>query len=167
MKTAVPLELLWRAWPEGYVAKRGVMTRRDWQCVAVEPCIDGVMTSWALGGTQFPIPYYEHDPDLAEVDTLSRAAAESTLRRGELLPNVDPKDTATWACLLADLAEAVERRSPARFAADRGLIFNASPEVTNEWRLIGWGSECRWAVDPTHDPALALVWCRIRERKCQ
>lgn len=54
---------------------------------------------------------------------------DARVNRGDLLPLVDASDPATWACLLADLAEAVNARIDQkrhdRFWPQRGLMFTS------------------------------------------
>jgi hypothetical protein len=91
-------ELLRAAWPDGYLPMRGVLTVGGWTCVEV-----------VNGEARFALPHqglaervlaYANAPD--STDSLSRALIE----RGDLLPAVALADAATWACLLADLADA-------------------------------------------------------------
>lgn len=88
-------ELLWKAWPDGYVGMRGVSTVDGWTCIEVQ------------NGHSI---FRQHNDPLTvcvrgssdDVDSVSNAHR----RRGDLLPNVDPTDHATWGCLLYDLARA-------------------------------------------------------------
>jgi len=95
--------LLWKAYPDGYLARRGVLTVGGWQCVEGEEGEDeedGDTSSWWR-----PIP---DNDGLTELGLL-RDLPDARVNAGDLLPLPDPTDTATWACLLQDLAEASNR----------------------------------------------------------
>lgn len=85
-------DLLWKAYPDGYLAKRGVMTVGGWTYIG----FDG-RHSWVREPSE---QYINSECDLTKIYE----------GRGDLLPLPDPSDTATWACLLEDLAEAVNAR---------------------------------------------------------
>lgn len=79
-------ELLWKAWPDGYLARRGVSTVGGW-------LYDGFR--WRKQSTNVEGAYLRQTPP-----------EPGEIRSGDLLPAVDPADTATWATLLLDLADA-------------------------------------------------------------
>ncbi len=142
-------ELLFRAWPDGYLARRGVSTVGGWLCE----------------GDTFYRHNDEGDPSRVVVSAAKRRSTLSNegfplLDAGDLLPNVDPTDPATWACLLQDLAEA--SRSP----TDR---YDLTWSNTDKgWRLF-WQhrsmsnitGRAYFDID-TDDPTLALVRARIQ-----
>jgi hypothetical protein len=99
---------------------------------------------------------------------------------GDLLPNVDPTDVATWACLLQDLVDASGLLSkgtwPEEIAWCRSHAplegsetWERDPNVVTGWSLVVWAN----GGDPTHeftlpnvfDPAEALVRARIQLRE--
>lgn len=88
-------ELLWRAWPDGYLAQRGVQTVGGLTCVDILSPVEGLAFLCQAG--TFTI-----------LD--DSAHTKRVLQAGELLPLVDVSDVATWACLLADLAKATQVR---------------------------------------------------------
>ena len=102
-------ELLWKAWPDGYLAMRGMLTVGGWHCVARREheslwtllrSEGGMTTVYGLpcGGP----PYERRSCWRPEMDDF-RLCAEL----GDLLPQVDPQvDPATWACCKLDLARA-------------------------------------------------------------
>lgn len=108
----VDRELLWRAYPDGFLAGDGVGTVGGWRCVEVAPFgsvwsgrqVDGYRYA-ILGGdvTKDPDGMYERRSDWRLGMDTFRAAIDL----GDLLPNVDPADTATWACVKQDLANAL------------------------------------------------------------
>lgn len=94
--------LLWKAYPDGYLAKRGVLTVGGWQCVA--------------DGQNRPEPYIlflppkrNSSPEILWLPHQNTGPLVDAIPRGDLLPLPDPSDPATWACLLQDLAEASGR----------------------------------------------------------
>lgn len=96
---SVEKELLWKAFPDGYLAIPQVRSVDDWIYFG-----DGVWVEY--GSISFPtmtvLPFKwkaSENVQMGEEDT--RANWED----GRFLPNVDPMDHATWACLLAHLNE--------------------------------------------------------------
>ncbi len=101
---------LWKAWPLGYLPKRGVLTVGGWTCLEAPVDSQEGTSGWVRAAP---------DPDgLTELGLLD-GMPDARVNRGALLPCVDPLDTATWACLLQDLAEALNTRL-AREAKERG-----------------------------------------------
>jgi hypothetical protein len=146
----IETSLLWKAWPTGSLMRRGVSTVGGYLC-------------W--GNYYWTNPVDAGAPGHALADFFGDVPGNRLHDAGLLLPRVSPDDPATWACLLADLAGAVERRAEYRFAAERGLVFNLHPTLTNRAVLEGWGAKFEWEILPTRDVALALVLCRIFERE--
>lgn len=152
----IPHELLWKAWPLGYVPIRGVATVDGYVCVAAA----GLLRRFRR----------EEDGAWVEGTTLDQNDA------GFLLPNVDPSDTATWACLLRDLAEAADGTG---YIAGGTLAYlgalwrrRSDPGVAWWWELIVHTSESGVVFTQTHpftldteDPAIALVLARIELRE--
>ena len=158
-----PVELadLWKAWPSGQLAMRGLTTREGF-VVRESQSRPGVFF-WNRDSV-FATPPNGEKPKI--VEGVAFYASRRTqrwaraLRRGGLLPNVDPRDVATWACLKHDLAEAA------------GL--DPSGEVTFSGRDGTWalsvinrhsgGQILTYDLD-TEDAAQALVLLRIRLRE--
>jgi len=151
--------LLWRAYPSGYLAMRGVLTLGGWQFVS-------------MGNTP-ACPQYMDDPSRV----LGQAAG-----RGDLLPLPDPVDLATWACLKADLAKSEGRFDAIGWAGEtpgKGTWSWSHDEYENSpdrrWRLEfhpfdidGWISsdESHRGYDiDTDNPAEALIRARIQLRE--
>lgn len=101
-------ELLWKAWPEGYLAMRGIMTMGGWQCLGVVADCSLWFPKLAEGSTApvvgLPsgVPPYEQRSAWRPEMSMFRTAADI----GELLPMVNPRDPASWGCLVQDLANA-------------------------------------------------------------
>lgn len=99
--------LLWKAYPEGYLAMRGVLTVGGWWCVHE---IDGGDPDAGAGvfacsaGRFTPARLW---PDgVKDAIRLPVSMCAATLTCGDLLPLLDPGDPATWACLKQALADA-------------------------------------------------------------
>lgn len=147
----IPHELLWKAWPSGMVPIRGVATVGGLVYVP-----DHVGERWYSVET----PYM---------------ATHAAIDAGLLLPNVDPSDTATWACLLRDLAEAADSTG---YIASGTLAYlgalwrrRSDPGTAWWWELTVqlWGTTGFTQAHPftldTEDPATALVLARIELRE--
>lgn len=153
--------LLWRAWPEGALWTRGVRTMGGWTCVRED---------------------HEHNdkPELVFVpETRGRPRSGTTrgdqaLAAGLLLPNPDPSDVATWACLLADLADRLNvpnRPNEPNLAFHWGKVAveNLSEGEPPAWCL--WvASQYGWTDRRVHrldadDPILALILALIQTRE--
>lgn len=190
--TSIPLDLLWRAWPDGYLPMRGVTTVGGWICTDPGPCSPlgtSLAVHWDIEA-RFTRPdwapmLYPADPgDVAGVRNLvcddgeHGRGMETERANGRLLPRVDPTDIATWACLVHDLGEAMNKRAP-----------TADGPITLPWSAFGFdpqypgccfvgdsangGQLIRWKLAPSdnastarHNLPLALVYSRIacRER---
>lgn len=141
-------ELLWAAYPDGYLAMRGVDTVGGWQCVQDNRVVP---SRWVRApGIAYHVQH-ESDPEV-------RCARDA----GDLLPNLDPiGDPATWACALRDLAEAMwpgENHVNASLRRYKG-----------QWLfgIVGTSRNVIIRVD-TDDPAEALALARAslyEERK--
>jgi hypothetical protein len=180
-------ELLRKAYPNGFLAMRGVQTVCGWTClfadtnpyggdhVAVgfhhtgEECR---LTCWP-DGRVLPCSSERHGHPLP-LSNLERRLCE-----GDLLPDVDPEDVATWACCLADLAEALDLVNPSLPKYD---FVTGHAWRSNAWEHDFHGDKFRWWIDvhtsaghawshrfdeleTTRDPALALVLARIQLRE--
>ena len=161
---SIDRELLWRAFPDGYLAMRGVATVGGWQCIVAFR--DGNPNSgsgifYSSAGHFYTMCWPEGVKDAMRVPEVLASAA---LNRGDLLPNVDPADTATWACLLAELGRT------AGLQEWRTLDFYRDG-TKHRWMLWAFrpgSSETRAFRGPlfdTDDPALALVRALIHLRE--
>ena len=160
-------DLLLRAWPLGYLPMRGVLTVGGWTFAGIQHKYETERQErW------FPPPRWEHPSGFAGSD-YALASMGGAVGVGDLLPAVDPTDTATWACLLADCARAAWPTEPGPF--DRLALRRP---VTGTWTLQAsvpslkrpgtcMGLEVCFGVSaiPTDDPALALVHVRIALRE--
>ena len=157
-------ELLWKAYPDGYLAMRGVTTVGGWICLGKD--FYWVAPPGADVGNR---DEHRHSYRCVLQSSLTFDRAEP----GDLLPNVDPTDHATWACLLADLIEAAGLPSEQNGVAWRPVWKWTSDYPTDKvlvhWQLLVWldGDEAvRTFRDiTTRDPALALVLARIQLRE--
>lgn len=164
-------ELLLRAWPDGYLAMRGVQTAGGrWQCTKVQD-------SFVL----FSDPdEYDGDVVIRQDQAQFRGIAVFPSQDGSLLPNVDPADVATWACLLADLwfAKWGEPAGTNLFWRHEGpedywILGQLEAAQPKERRLApsSFRGTVSFNVDPeeartfTQDPARALVLARIQLRE--
>ena len=156
-------ELLWKAWPDGYLAMGGVRSVEGFVYMG-----DGVWVeteSMANGPTATVLPYedrFSPNVQAGERDTLA------CLEAGYFLPNVDPEDIATWACLLADLAEAggMTGRERLNLMWRRQERPSYHPEHERVvWLLYSAYRSGRAFFIDTDDPALALVLARIDLRE--
>ena len=101
-------DLLWEAYPDGFVACQGLTTVSGWMFIRPNP--NGI--SWTLQSPHdcdeviYPDRIKHHNKTGEKINCWSKPAGEA-LANGDLLPNVDKSDVATWACLLEDLAQAV------------------------------------------------------------
>lgn len=110
--------LLWKAYPDGYLDKRGVQTVAGWTYLGGE--------AWAAPGCY----------TIQDLDSVRYPG--HPLPKGDLLPLPDPMDAATWACLLQDLAEAsgrFEHRKPWVGFTLNLWIDDPAPEGLRWWVL--------------------------------
>ena len=167
-------KLLWKAWPDGYLAIRGVSTLNEYICV--QPAGPVRLPLWC---------HWENWDIILRRDSWftgreESESAEALVKAGDLLPNVDPTDVATWACLLADLAEALGQgrsedgwegygvmkwslsyHSEARRVGNIVINGNQTARTT----LTVNGEDIVLEGVCTGDPALALVLARIKIRE--
>ncbi len=184
MGTTIDRDLLRKAWPDGYLGMRGVRTVGNWQCVWEDPPfeLEGGF-SW-LGSLTFLPPSRRHSHPINGLASLVRGkrawtddeftwldlATSKTVERldaaheaGNLLPNVDPEDVATWACLLSDLAQALVGEDDVLDVAWRRATsahWRAAVTLGAGHRVLNYPFD----ID-TDDPALALVLARIQMRE--
>jgi len=191
-------ELLWKAWPDGYLPMNRVNTVSGLTFVSLSVHgeenhpkygkYEQICTHWVK------LDAYDDHPWL-EVwvgDHIPTTQVSKEHERGDLLPNVDPSDMATWACLLKDLAMAyntvVEPEPENPIPTEHGLAFlmiQDDPRVyilsceshrvafcadrdTAEAYASHFSSDqvrVEAAAFDTDDPALALVLARIQVRE--
>ena len=192
-------ELLWEAWPEGYLAIQGVSTVGGWQYLGESP--GGQRWFRNKPGLHLLRAHKENGEYPAHWPggwfATDLRVPEKPHKSGDLLPNVDPTDVATWACLLQDLAEAaglavvknLTWRTPGRemgpmtwllsgddFAIGDGLAEFAV--IASRAFSADGGEALERAVNAmvarmvdfdidTDDPAEALILARIQLRKDQ
>lgn len=162
------LRYLREAHPDGHLAARGVHTVGGYVCVDVESC----------GDAHFLHP--EGGPTL--VMGRGRRSICARFNRGNrltdgpdaLLPMPDPADAATWACLLADLADALGVPNRPDEPNVGYLWHRLSDEERLDGEPPGWllyvQSSGGWTDRRVHDvdvedPAHALVIARARARR--
>ena len=164
---AIDRKLLWKAWPEGFLPMRGASTVGGWVCIRTPAdCRYANPREW-----HFFAPFPVFRAGQHEASSTRRLegdeAMEGVRQQGDPLPNVDPTDVATWACLLQDLEQALLAQS-AGVPSDHipgGLLWR--PHRGERWILedvngnIGHVNLDERAVDP----AMALVRARIQLRE--
>ncbi len=160
-------ELLWAAWPDGYLAMRGVMTVAGWQCIGV--ATDKSLwfplrregTAPILGLPSGGPPYEQRSSWRADMDPF-RLAADM----GDLLPDIDPTDTATWACLKADLARAAGAPDLATEISWTSMHMAGAWHWTVSWHEDNRRSQAQpFDSIETKNPGLALLMARIQLRR--
>lgn len=186
-------DLLLQAYPAGFLLVPGLATVGGWRCLNVVP---GDVSSlaqgeawWGYFGTQamppgvFIFPVFVHmalnvlgiwrdREKRGEEDGGDAASLRQACRRGALLPLPDRNDHATWACLLADLWQAMGGTG-----AHGGLALDAPSDDGEPWDLtvgIIEGSGMLSSELPvlygdsegqTRDPEVAVILARIHYRK--
>jgi hypothetical protein len=161
MNTTIPLDLLWKAWPEGRLDMRGVATINYGTCFGNGLWVE--TDSMASGPTLAVLPFewrFSENSQAGPDDT------QACLEAGYFLPLVDPADHATWACLLADLAEAVGRD----LDPQGGLVFTRQGVLgrkKGDWLLLDWNGTEVAVLEATTitDPATALATARAKQRE--
>ena len=138
--------LLRRAWPEGYLAMRGVLTVDN--CVCVEASA-GHVTFWAGMDTEYSYP----------------DGPAKLLACGSFLPNPDPFVHATWACLKADLARAVGWTDATELIWCQMMLMDDSVQWCLSKKEDNRKSVLVHFDIRTNDPAEALVRARIQVRE--
>lgn len=139
--------LLKSAYPLGYLPLCGVSTVGGYVCVRA-PGRNGVAvwsgTDPQTGKLRWPV-------SLKERMTMAKTTPADV---GDLLPLPDPNNHATWACLLADMAEACGVS-----AGEAGLYF--LQVVPGKWVLGShWSDQIHAFNVPTNDVAEAFVRAR-------
>ena len=168
-------ELLWKAWPDGFLAARGVSTVGDWMCVQPLPADHRVAPNTPLWLHPNKVCLYGRRDDGFYVGygpgaSINQTPFTEAIAAGALLPNVDPTDTAAWACLLADLAMAAGVSHTAE-----GVRFSYTNDLDTPRRILGE----RWVLSSANygrvktfrlrskDKAEALVLARIQLREAE
>ena len=95
---------LWEAWPDGYLATHGLITIDNWICLGLSDVAAVEFVSDRRNGERKFIGFDAQGHPIGH-DIVPLLVRE-LWRRGCMLPNVDPTDRASWACLLDDLARA-------------------------------------------------------------
>lgn len=153
-------DLLWQAYPTGFLARRGVCTVGGWQCVETE-----VITVQQPDGSKPRLTSRWLHPELGLVysgdlpDEFGNGDASDEFIRwvndGDLLPNVDPTDEATWAALKRDLAIATLA------ARNRGAVFADTDLYSVVWQRV-------WTFsDPSRRYGTGSWKWQIRAWRCQ
>ncbi len=168
---SVGKELLWKAWPKGYLAARGVRTVGGWTCMGL---VENEHKFWMRADFWMApdmISLYGRCRDDGEIlgygnaSPLNVSPWTTARKAGDLLPNVDPADRATWACLLQDLAEAAFVRSSEKLNPKRALDFHhwdGCWVVSNGVLVVQ-----KFPNIDTDNPAEALVLARIQLREAE
>lgn len=153
-------DLLWKAWPDGYLAMRGVQTVGDYTYLA-----DGVWVE--IGSISNPtVAVVPFEWRCSETIQAGEEDTQALLERGDFLPNVDPTDAATWGCLLYDLGAALYQGNGVDpDIAPGGLLWR--PHRGDRWILEDIEGDIGHmnVGQETDDPGLALVLARIQLRE--
>lgn len=119
------LDLLFAAYPKGYLARPGVRTLGGWTCVEVK----AAGTEDETHGWVRP----DEHPEYGHVYGIHVLVPDRNVGRGDFLPALDPfADVATWACALADLAT--------RLGHPPATLWQFSPSIRFEDLVWGEGS---------------------------
>lgn len=159
-------DLLREAWPDGFLAMRGVGTVEGWSFVRANP--DGI--SWRVLSPHDTIHALyprriQHVRRTGEaLECWSDNEIEVACAAGSLIPNLDPhNDPATWACAKRDLAQAA---APTLVGAELTWFCDE-----RGWWLLGRGftravCPCFPRIDPNfdHPTALTIARASLRER---
>lgn len=165
---------VWDAWPEGFIAKRGIQTIGRWTLRQVFPETEnnvGLMV-WdqPLTDTLPPdpalIPVHDgrwFDPGIGWAETKWMQAQE----RGDLFPFLNQSDDpATWNATLWEMAEKVREINQDRMSSLLNLRWRreASMLQKTRWRLhtddIRFGAILCELQHETEDPREALIEMR-------
>lgn len=163
MSSPALVDLLWRAFPEGFLAMRGVSTLGGAVCAR-----DGLPTTFFFpqGCREYQIEEFGHCIVHPEPNN---AWVKGVLASGYLLPWVSPEDPATWACLLRHLLRRAPRASSCPSEPGVGISWQRCEwfgRPQGKWYLQVGKWESYFAIPPnTHDPALALVHAFILQKE--
>ncbi len=165
----VSRELLWRAWPRGYLLRRGVFTVGGWTCTYISDSL----SSWTFarwGGQPGGTLHFDSDITKRPYKSFGElpVSGQELHRGGAMLPDVDPADVATWESCKADLAQAMGWPLGAlRWMPVSEVPVSEVPtsEAGDCWYLIADLRGHRFDGLNTLDPAEALVRARIQLRE--
>lgn len=170
----VDLDLLRKAYPDGYLAMRGVSTVGGYIYTG---------SSWHRPGGFEPVPVdsprfgcYDNGPlrktcscwDCRQRFSDTDPEIERAIVLGRMLPNLDPTgDPATWECAKRDLATIPTPGSvsPPPYALDvsAGLLWCSCGERHDCWQLIGrYNKRISYHGLGTEGPVTALLLARAR-----
>jgi hypothetical protein len=161
--------LLRLAWPDGYLAMRGVLTVGGWTCLG--PSLNPAHRGESVWLDPAQLGLWVRDPEgqiwaYGSASPFDYTPFLKALEEGDLLPNVDPEDTATWAACLADLAT-VAGWTGKDATGERAIVTGYTwgdwlDQGVTHWTLtVAWNNgrlKSSYTFDlDTDDPALALV----------
>ena len=156
--------LLRRAYPDGFLARRGVLTLGGLLVTSVEDSKFSRQRVTFSHGTNGYLVFERRRGDFfTTAGVFTNARAWESLRRGELLPLPDTADPATWACLLADLQFSVwqcESINPVWFPMSRRDGCWRLASVLSKSNGGPAGPHRDFDTD-TQDPTEALVRAKI------
>jgi len=143
-------KLLWKAYPSGTVCRVGVQTLEGWICTArIEN-----------GGFLF-IDGESYDDEIVVRGNVWEMNGEPMTPNNWLLPDVDPTNIATWACLIAELGDSISRWE--------GPAWGIQKIDKKMWALIGPSTntldEYLFSGIKTKDMSKALVMAQIMIRE--
>ena len=146
----VSRELLWAAYPDGYLAMRGVSTVGGWHCVG-----DQTHHCDSFGGMWW-----------VKALAAGPGSIDDAWRAGDLLPYLDPEnDPATWACAKLDLALEEDPWPGFSLATASSHWYRLD---STAWRLEAYLGDKHvgriYADIDTDDPATALAMARAQLR---
>jgi len=160
---SVDQDLLWKAWPGGYLAVRGVSTVGGWLCLGETEAAAVEFISNRHNGAHKIVGFCAQGNPLGHDELTPMLVGELRIR-GVLLPSVDPTDTVTWAAIKRDLATACGAPSDASEITWRRM--NMGTDGAMVW-MLSWEDKgsvrasvaYQFGID-TDDPALAIVIVR-------
>ena len=174
----VSRELLWMAYPEGFLPMRGVTSLARWTCSGDNgdgTDLAGLNIHWRHFGLHSTIQYRPWTKRPWEY-LFNGGDAEGIVKDGHLLPNLDPKDPATWACVKHDLAVARYPAATSPYLVGWRQTRRRPAKGVLYWTLsVYWragtndgvvGEAHHFGVD-TDDPATALAMARAQLREQQ
>ena len=166
---AIDKKLLRAAWPKGYLAMRGVYTIEGW--LFSSDCL--IFSEYGF----YKRAVCERTSCVVHKAGTNNHVVQGWIDEGDLLPNVDPTDTATWACLLKNMCDLVGVISDHQYhdapnGVSNGEILGYTLELQSReegatsdwphaWNLMAF-TQCTnlqvfTFVAKTQDPAMALV----------